>query len=50
MKITINGEMSEEHTHRNSSFELLRILCIFGIVSMHIFGAFMELHRESIRF
>ncbi len=25
---------------RNSQFELLRILCIFGILSMHIWGAY----------
>lgn len=40
--MTINGETSDEHFYRNSSFELLRILCMFGIVSMHIFGVFYE--------
>jgi len=27
---------------RTSSFELLRILCIYGIMSMHIFGSYLE--------
>ena len=27
---------------RASSFELLRILCIYGIISMHVFGSYLE--------
>mgnify|MGYP000064927238 CR=1 FL=1 len=27
---------------RNSSFECLRLICIFGIVCMHVFGTYKE--------
>ena len=30
------------HKNRNSSFELLRIFSIFGIISMHLSGGFLE--------
>lgn len=35
---------------RNSNFELLRIICIFGIISMHSFGAFLHTAIGASRF
>lgn len=32
-----------EHIKRESNIELLRILCIFGIITMHIFGQFYSM-------
>lgn len=39
MKVTKKAE-EQSGNLRCSNFELLRILCVFGIVSMHTFGAF----------